>query len=110
MQDLPKLEWLNARTALNILRIFQEAFANILKHTQATEIRVRTAVQGDGVEVTIEDNGQGFDLDSTLLQPTGRGLNHQQRRAQAMAGSVHWTSGRAGTCFALWLPLRPQRE
>jgi signal transduction histidine kinase len=110
VQDLPKLDWLNPRNALHILRIFQEAFANILKHTHATEIRVRTAVQGDGVEVTIEDNGQGFDLDVTLLQPAGRGLSHQQRRAQALAGRVHWTSGSAGTCFTLWLPLHPQRK
>ena len=110
VQDLPKLEWLTPRSALHILRIFQEAFANILKHTRATEIRVRTALQGDGVEVTIEDNGQGFDTEETLRSPTGRGLNNQQRRAQAMAGNVHWTSGPAGTCFALWLPLLPKRE
>lgn len=110
VQDLPKLHWLTPRSALHILRIFQEAFANILKHTRATEIRVRTALHGEGVVVTIEDNGQGFELDKTLRSPTGRGLNNQQRRAQALAGNVHWTCGPAGTCFALWLPLVPPRE
>ncbi len=110
VQDLPKLQWLTPRSALHILRIFQEAFANILKHTRATDIRVRTALQGEGVVVTIEDNGQGFDLEKTLRSPTGRGLNNQQRRAQALAGNVNWTCGPTGTCFALWLPLVPPQE
>lgn len=105
VQDLPRLEWLNPRSALHILRIFQEAFANILKHTRATEIRVRTGVEGDGVSVSIEDNGQGFDLEGTLGQHKGRGLNNQQRRVQSLNGRVSWRSGPAGTHFSLWLPL-----
>jgi len=109
VQNLPKLEWLSPRNALHILRIFQEAFANILKHTHASEIRVRTRVAGLGVEVTVEDNGQGFDLEQALRQPTGRGLDHQLRRAKAIQGDIQWQSGPAGTCMCLWLPLTPPR-
>ena len=56
--DVPKLDWLDPRNALHILRILQEAFANILKHTRATEIRVTTAAAGDGVQVSIEEIGR----------------------------------------------------
>ncbi|MDO9404292.1 MAG: ATP-binding protein [Polaromonas sp.] len=107
VRDLPRLEWLNPRSALHILRTLQEAFANILKHTRATEIRVRTSVEGDGVQVTIGDNGQGFDVEETLRSHTGSGLGNQQRRVQSIGGRVNWTSDATGTCLTLWLPLRP---
>jgi signal transduction histidine kinase len=103
--DLPKLDWLDPRNALHVLRILQEAFANILKHTQATEIRVCTALEGDEVLVTIDDNGHGFDVDHALGESAGRGLHNQQRRAQAIDGVVSWASGAGGTRFALRLPL-----
>ena len=104
--DVPKLDWLDPRNALHILRILQESFANILKHTRATEIRVTTAAAGDGVQVSIKDNGQGFDVDAALAAALGRGLHNQQRRAQAISGTANWTSGAAGTRFTLWLPVR----
>jgi signal transduction histidine kinase len=103
--DVPKLEWLDPRNALHILRIFQEAFANILKHTRATEIRVCTALHGQNVLVSIYDDGCGFDVDYALGESAGRGLNNQQRRAQAIDGAVSWASGPLGTCFMLRLPL-----
>jgi signal transduction histidine kinase len=105
VKELPSLDWLDPTSALHILRIVQESVANILRHTQATEIRVGTAVDGAGVRVTIEDNGRGFDVATTLAQSRGRGLNHQQRRAQSIGGTVAWQSGAAGTQFTLWLPL-----
>jgi signal transduction histidine kinase len=106
VQELPTLAWLDPSSALHILRIVQESVANILRHTRATAIRVATARDALGVTVTIADNGQGFDVDRALAQTTGRGLHNQQRRAQAVAGSVSWASSAAGTRFMLWLPLQ----
>lgn len=83
----------------------QECIANILHHTRASEIRVGTAAGPDGVRVVIEDNGQGFDVESALRDGKGHGLRNQQRRAQALDGAVDWASGPEGTRFTLWLPL-----
>lgn len=83
----------------------QECIANILHHTRASEIRVGTAADPDGVRVVIEDNGQGFDVESALRDGKGHGLRNQQRRAQALDGAVDWASGPEGTRFTLWLPL-----
>jgi signal transduction histidine kinase len=41
------------------MRILQEAFTNIIKHTHATEIRVATGVEDDYVTVTVTDYGRG---------------------------------------------------
>jgi len=106
VQELPSLPWLDPSSALHILRILQESIANILRHTRATEIRVVTALAPQGVEISIEDNGQGFDVARARAQPTGRGLPNLVRRTQAIEGRVHWQSGPAGTRFVLWLPLR----
>ncbi|HLD67535.1 MAG TPA: sensor histidine kinase [Pseudomonas sp.] len=105
VQELPTLTWLDPSSALHILRIVQESIANILRHTCATEIRVSTALEATGVRVSIEDNGQGFDVEKALGAPAGRGLHNQQRRAQAIEGTVTWESGPTGTQFMLWLPL-----
>lgn len=105
VKKLPTLPWLDPSSALHILRIVQECIANILHHTRASEIRVGTAADPDGVRVIIEDNGQGFDVDRALRDGKGHGLRNQQRRAQALDGSVDWASGPGGTRFTLWLPL-----
>lgn len=106
VRELPALTWLDPSNALHILRIVQESIANILRHTRATEIRVGTALEGEGVQVSIEDNGQGFDIGTALAAGTGRGLHNQRRRARALEGQVFWRSGNDGTRFVLWLPLR----
>ncbi|PLC42609.1 sensor histidine kinase [Ralstonia pickettii] len=106
VKKLPTLPWLDPSSALHILRIVQECIANILHHTRASEIRVGTAADPDGVRVIIEDNGQGFDVDRALRDGKGHGLRNQQRRAQALDGSVDWASGPGGTRFTLWLPLK----
>lgn len=104
VRELPALDWLDPSSALNILRIVQESVANILRHTRATVIRMATDVEGSGVQVVIEDNGQGFDVATAFARGNGRGLRNQQRRAQAIGGSVAWVSGETGTRFTLWLP------
>ncbi|TWB36951.1 hypothetical protein FBZ91_10822 [Nitrospirillum viridazoti] len=109
VQDLPTLVWLDPGSALHILRILQEGIANALHHADARRIRLGTApnAQGDvaGVRVTIEDDGRGFDTEKALETSAGRGLRNQQRRAQAVGGTITWHSGPMGTRLSLWLPL-----
>ena len=102
--DVPPLAWLEPRASLHILRILQEVFTNIIKHTHATHIRLATEVEGDSVVVSIRDNGTGFDLQQAL-RSGGHGLNNQMRRAEAVGGSITWESGPAGTLVRLRLPL-----
>lgn len=105
VRELPPIPWLDRSSALHVLRIVQESFSNILHHTQAAQIRVGTALEADGVQVTIEDNGQGFDVAKAFDAPTGRGLQNQRRRAEAIGGKVAWCSSPEGTRFTLWVPL-----
>lgn len=103
VQDVPALDWLDPKNSLHILRILQEAFANIIKHTRASEIRVATRVEKNGVVVSITDNGKGFDM-ASALQNGGKGLSNQLRRAKSIGADLQWHSTDEGTCLSLWLP------
>jgi len=48
-------------TALDILRIVQEALSNTARHAQASHVLVRLVTDGQGLQVVVEDDGLGFD-------------------------------------------------
>ncbi len=102
--ELPGLAWLDPASALQIMRILQEAFANVIKHAQATEIRVTTGMRDGRVFVAITDDGKGFSLQDAE-HGQGHGLINVRHRAKSLGGEATWVSSAAGTCFELWLPL-----
>ncbi|MDH4188598.1 MAG: hypothetical protein OEW21_00135 [Betaproteobacteria bacterium] len=104
VQAVPPMDWLNPRNALHILRILQEAITNIMRHAEATEIRVATGVRDGRVLVTITDNGKGFQV-KQAQNGNGKGLANQMRRAQAIGAEIAWESGEAGTTLTLSLPV-----
>ncbi|ABM39376.1 sensor histidine kinase [Polaromonas naphthalenivorans] len=103
ISDVPALPWLDPRNALHILRILQEAFANILKHAQASEIGVSTSAGNGWIEVAVADNGQGFSVDEAM-KGGGKGLMNQRRRAEAIGGEVLLASSSKGSVLTLRLP------
>ncbi|CAD6879692.1 sensor kinase, two-component system [Methylomonas albis] len=103
IHDLPELPWLEPPDALHVLRLVQEALANVLKHAHADRVRLATRHWQDHVEIRIEDNGCGFDLDTVTL---GRGLRNQDRRAKHLGGELKIeTAQGGGTCLKLFLPV-----
>lgn len=104
VQDLPPLDWLEPPDALHVLRLLQEALNNVLKHARASRVRIATRDLGHKVEIRVEDDGLGFDLETAKK---GRGLRSQQKRAQRLGGSVHVDSRPGhGTQLSLRLPVR----
>jgi signal transduction histidine kinase len=107
--EVPPLEWLDQRHALHILRILQEAFANILKHSGAGEIRVSVTAVDDRVEIRVRDDGTGFD--PAAPSNGGRGLANQLRRAEAIGATIVWAPSERGACLVLALPVvKPAAE
>ena len=104
VKSVPDLDWLDPKNALHILRILQEAFTNIIKHTRATKIRVATEVKDDYIAVTITDNGQGFSLEHALKKG-GKGLPNQMRRAESIGAKISFDSNDTGMCLTLLLPI-----
>jgi signal transduction histidine kinase len=101
VKDVPKLACLTPQNVLHILRILQEAFTNVLKHAQATLIRVETGIDGDGkVVIRVCDNGKGF-----APSRKGHGLDNMKRRARTIGGDVGVHPSPSGTTLALMLPV-----
>ena len=61
---------------LHLFRIVQEACENALRHADAQIINIRGAVTPSKVDLYIEDNGKGFDLNGQLDLNTLLGNNH----------------------------------
>ncbi len=91
---------------LQIIRIIQESLTNIRKHARANHAWVRIFEQNGQTEVTIEDDGQGFD--STAVRKDNRprfGLQIMKERAESIKGAlgINSTLGK-GTRVTLMLP------
>ncbi|WP_158080901.1 sensor histidine kinase [Pelomonas sp. KK5] len=103
VQDLPPLAWLEPPDALHVLRLMQEALTNVLKHANAQRARIVTRHYGSYVEIRVEDDGDGFDMESAQR---GRGLKSQQKRANRLGGHLKVDSSPGhGTRTSLRLPV-----
>ena len=90
-----------------IYRIMQEAFNNAAKYSQADLIRFYLKKTGDKIELAINDNGQGFDIEETIYDKNsmrGFGLASMKERAELSGGSFTIKSAKgAGTNIqAIW--------
>jgi len=76
-----------------VYRIAQESLHNVVKHSQATQVRVMLASTGAGLELEVADNGTGFDTADDF--PGHLGLRSMRERAEKSGGRLE-ISSRAG--------------
>ena len=81
----------------------KEALNNAVRHASATEIGFRVRMSGERLEISINDNGTGFDLAG---RSNGHGLLNLRDRLQNASGQCDIDScPGAGTTVSLQLPL-----
>lgn len=87
-------------------RIVQEALNNVEKHANADSVILKIVWSDSQVTITIQDNGQGFDV--ARKAKTGYGLSAMQERLAKLGGSVEIQSehGR-GTAVIVAIPKEP---
>ncbi len=91
-----------------IFRIIQEALHNIIKYSQAELVEISLVARDGRIELSIEDNGAGFDVDAVLNQRNhskGIGLTNMKERAELSNGDFRIASviGEGTTIRASWL-------
>ncbi len=86
----PELEisGIGAKAELQLLRIIQEALSNVRKHAHAKSIRVAFTLSGAQMQVSIEDDGQGFDSALMVTKSQGFGMQSIRERAEALGGCL----------------------
>jgi PAS domain S-box-containing protein len=104
-------EVLEPTVQAQLLRIIQEALANARKHAKAQAVQVSVQLPPDHAQVTILDDGVGFDP-ALLTGADGQkyGLGFMRERAQEVGGSVeiHSAPG-AGTQVLICVPRRKEQ-
>lgn len=89
-----------------LLRIVQEAFANIMKHSKANKARVEMALTDGQIQLCVEDDGCGFAPEEISVRK-GFGLTSMRERTQALGG-LWWIYSQParGTQIQTVVPLR----
>ncbi len=91
--------------SFQIIRIIQEALTNVRRHSSANRIVVRFEPDGARVKISIEDNGQGYDLKATMQGGQHYGLQIMRERAQCIGGELEFDSQPGqGTRLVLRVP------
>ncbi|TKJ29885.1 MAG: hypothetical protein CEE40_06795 [Chloroflexi bacterium B3_Chlor] len=98
--------------AVQLVRIVQQAVANVRKHSKATTVVVRLRKENESVVMTIEDDGQGFDVHEVSRRKGWHfGLNIMRERAESLNGTleIHSRPGQ-GTKVIATVPLEDWRR
>jgi signal transduction histidine kinase len=86
-----------------IYRIIQESLTNIRKYAAATEVYLEVFQLGEQVQMTLQDNGKGFDPSQNT---TGFGLQGMQERVLALSGTLEIiTAPLQGCCIKVTFPI-----
>jgi signal transduction histidine kinase len=104
---------LEAPIELQLLRICQEALANIRKHSGADHVDVKVKSLDGHLQVSIADDGQGFDALAYYrdgVKSNGHGLTIMRERAESIGGKLIVLSlpGR-GTQIQIEVPANHQQ-
>jgi signal transduction histidine kinase/ligand-binding sensor domain-containing protein len=108
---------LSSETQMSLYRVAQEALNNVVKHSRATETRIALKRESAGVRLTIADNGQGFDPQTSKASETlgaarsGLGLNGMAERVRLLGGALTIRSApEQGTTVEALLPGTPGKR
>ena len=103
--SLPEEELsLHRDTSTALFRILQESLTNVVRHAQASRVRVRLWRENDSAVLEVQDNGVGI-ATQLIAGPASFGLLSMKERALMLGGTLDVTSGPgAGTRIVVRVP------
>lgn len=105
--DLEQVQ-LPQNVVLQLIRILQEAVANVVKHARASQLSVDIHLTGHTLHLSIADDGVGLAINPEAAKSSQRGLRHMQQRAGQIGATFDIRSTQElvhGTEIHLQLPL-----
>lgn len=108
---LPDTLTLAPHAGLQLLRVLQEALANVLRHARARRVKVEVYFSPRQLRVRVEDDGVGMAAAPTMAG-SGRGVANMRLRAHKLGATLDWLgaggdAARPGTVVELVVPLPP---
>jgi len=102
---------LHPEVEVTMLRVAQEALANVAKHANASRVGVTLSYMGDVVTIDVRDNGTGFTRGTGRHGANGDagfGLTAMRQRVERLAGTLEIESEPGGgTAVCATLPAIP---
>ena len=97
-------ERLDEQTETILYRVIQEAVSNVIRHAGASELSIQIVKDEQGISLTVEDNGKGFDP-AALRDAEGIGLKNIRSRIALLNGTVEVdTAPDRGTLLVIYIP------
>lgn len=94
---------LNSAISYQLFRIIQECLTNVMKHAEATEVKVQLNHDGKKIALSVSDNGKGL---ATQGKSQGFGIRGMQERVESMHGTVEIQSQAGqGTSLQVVIPI-----
>ncbi len=90
---------LDKKQEANIYRIVQELVTNSVKHAEAKEINVQLSHQESVLQLTVEDDGKGFDKNK--VESDGIGLQNVSSRIDYLNATLDFVSNEKGTSYTI---------
>ncbi len=85
----------------HLMAILNEAFANIVRHAQARNVKIRAVDVGESLQLVIDDDGIGLSADTQ----SGYGLRNMRDRARLLNGHLEFSNPNGkGTTISLEVP------
>lgn len=106
----PRTAVIPAELAFDVTRIVREAVANAVRHGSASTVSVEARGEGEGLTLSITDDGKGFPVAGRLtdedMAETGQGPRSLRERARALGGRLQVVSDPGGAAVTVALPLQ----
>jgi signal transduction histidine kinase len=83
-------------------RISQEAFNNIAKHSSAEQATLMLRQSPELVDLTIRDNGRGFDLNNVAAGQMGLAIMRERAQAIGAELTIHSEPGQGAGLHLVW--------
>ena len=100
-------EGINTKLESNVeavlYRVIQECVNNVIKHSKASHLDIGITMDNEGISVSIEDNGVGFN--PAQIKSDGIGLSNTRSRIEYLKGQMDIDSSPGkGTLIAIFVP------
>lgn len=88
-----------------VYRVIQESINNVIKHANANQLFINLSIENNLLNVMIEDNGRGFDMEK-MKENEGIGIKNMRARIAFLKGTMEIDSKpKRGTLIAFHIPL-----
>lgn len=100
-----EVQGLDAAVEMQLTRVIQEALSNVRKHACAKNVKVEFVDSDPYLQISIRDDGRGFDPGAAERQANGYGLQAMRDRVEDLGGKL-WVVSQPdqGTKVAMRLP------